>query len=191
MGAIEYLGKSGHIQTDTPHLLWGLAACHAVTESEAAGLVGNQVEVKMFGATGWRLMEGTAQGPRVQNPKDPNQLLSVIRVNEFEHARRIMSVVALDESSGEMHVFCKVCRCCCWYSSARYAAAVGIAFAAAAAAAAAADDDGADAGILLLLLLLPMMMMMMMTRAKVVFADGGLGFDVTVSAADSTMCFSR
>ncbi len=107
MDTVQYPDKAGHIQTEDT-LLWGLATCHAVSTSEASGLVGNQVEVKMFAGTGWHLIEGSGQAPRVQHPVDAGQRLTIVRVNEFEHARRTMSVVALDESSGELHVFCKV-----------------------------------------------------------------------------------
>jgi len=107
MHAVQHLDKAGHIQTD-PKLLWGLATCHAVSTSEAGGLVGNQVEVNMFCGTGWHLIETNGQAPRVQHPSDARQRLAIVRVNEFEHARRSMSVVALDECTGELHVFCKV-----------------------------------------------------------------------------------
>ena len=88
-------------------ITWGLATCHNVSRS-ALGLVGNQVEVKMFAVTGWNLVEVSGQPTRVAHPADARQQLTIVRVNEFEHARRAMSVVALDESTGEMHVFCKV-----------------------------------------------------------------------------------
>ncbi|DBB17796.1 TPA: hypothetical protein ACH3X3_002824 [Trebouxia sp. C0006] len=106
MDTVQYLDKTGHIQTDLK-LLWGLATCHAVSASEAGGLVGNQVEVNMFSSTGWHLIETNGQAPRVQHPSDAGQQLTIVRVNEFEHARRSMSVVALDECTGELHVFCK------------------------------------------------------------------------------------
>ena len=106
MDAIQYPDKSGHIQTET-YLLWGLATCHAISMSND-GLVGNQVEVQMFSSTGWRLIESSGRPPRVEHPNDAQQQLTIVRVNEFEHARRTMSVVALDERTGELHVFCKV-----------------------------------------------------------------------------------
>ncbi|DBA79899.1 TPA: hypothetical protein ACH3X1_008117 [Trebouxia sp. C0004] len=106
MDAVQYLDKAGHIQTDSK-LLWGLATCHAVSTSKVGGLVGNQVEVNMFSGTGWHLIEANGQAPRVEHPSDARQRLTITMVNEFEHARRSMSVVALDERSGELHVFCK------------------------------------------------------------------------------------
>ena len=104
MDAVQYLDKAGHIQTH-PNLLWGLATCHAISTSEAGGLVGNQVEVNMFSSTGWQLIETSGQAARVEHA---GQRLTIVRVNQFEHARRSMSVVALDESTGKLHVFCKV-----------------------------------------------------------------------------------
>ena len=102
----QYLDKNGHIQTDNI-ITWGLASCHNVSQSDL-GLVGNQVEVKMFATTGWNLIEASGQPTRVQHPVDAGQQLTIVRVNEFEHARRSMSVVALDKKTGELHVFCKV-----------------------------------------------------------------------------------
>ena len=62
----------------------------------------------MFAGSGWELIESSGQAPLVQHPADPDQRFSIVRVNEFDHARRTMSVVALDLSTGELHVFCKV-----------------------------------------------------------------------------------
>lgn len=106
MEQLQYLDKNGHIQTDTL-VTWGLATCHNVSQSDL-GLVGNEVEVKMFAVTGWNLEQMSGQPSRVAHPVDAQQHLTIVRVNEFEHSRRSMSVVALDESSGELHVFCKV-----------------------------------------------------------------------------------
>ena len=108
LGPLHYLDKFGHIQAET-EMLWGLVTCHAVTQADA-GLVGNQVEVKMFASTGWKLMESSGAAARVQHPTDPQQQLTILRVNEFEHGRRSMSVVVRDDSTGELHVFCKVSR---------------------------------------------------------------------------------
>lgn len=106
MDQLQYLDKNGHLQTDRL-VTWGLATCHNVSQSDV-GLVGNEVEVKMFSVTGWNLIQMSGQPTRVVHAVDAGQQLAVVRVNEFEHARRSMSVVALDESSGELHVFCKV-----------------------------------------------------------------------------------
>lgn len=106
MDKLQYLDKHGHIQTDDI-ITWALATCHNVSQSDL-GFVGNQVEVKMFATTGWSLMEASGQPRRVSHPVDAGQQLTIVRVNEFEHARRSMSVVALDENTGELHVFCKV-----------------------------------------------------------------------------------
>lgn len=63
----------------------------------------------MFAGSGWDLQEVNGQPPLVQHPTDPHQRFSIVRVNEFDHARRTMSVVAMDLRTGELHVFCKVC----------------------------------------------------------------------------------
>ena len=106
MDQLQYLDKNGHLHTDNL-ITWGLATCHNVSQSDL-GFVGNQVEVKMFAVTGWNLIEAGGQPTRVAHPVDPKQQLTIVRVNEFEHARRSMSVIALDESTGDLHVFCKV-----------------------------------------------------------------------------------
>lgn len=106
MDKMHFLDKAGHIQTDSI-ITWGLATCHNVSNSDL-GFVGNQVEVKMFATTGWNLIESSGQPTRVSHPVDAGQQLTIARVNEFQHGRRSMSVVALDESTGELHVFCKV-----------------------------------------------------------------------------------
>lgn len=106
MDSLQFLDKNGHIQTDDV-ITWGLATCHNVSQSDL-GFVGNQVEVKMFATTGWNLIEASGQPTRVSHPLNPGQQLTIVRVNEFEHAKRCMSVVALDERTGQLHVFCKV-----------------------------------------------------------------------------------
>ena len=106
MDKLQYLDKNGYIQTGDI-ITWGLATCHNVSQSDL-GFVGNQVEVKMFATTGWNLIEASGQPTQVSHPVDAGQQLTIVRVNEFEHARRSMSVVALDENTKELHVFCKV-----------------------------------------------------------------------------------
>jgi predicted P-type ATPase len=84
----------------------GLATCHAVTRF-GDQFVGNEVEVKMFSAIGWELLEGGTESqpnPIVVNKN--GEQYTIVRRNEFEHSRATMSVVVQD-SAGELHVFCK------------------------------------------------------------------------------------
>jgi len=100
-----------------------LATCHAVTtmasrstksaigygDTEKAlrgggrELVGNQVEVKMFEACGYELIETPGKDPQV---KKGSTALTIVKRFEFDHHSMTMSVVVKD-SSGLYHVFCK------------------------------------------------------------------------------------
>jgi cation-transporting ATPase 13A3/4/5 len=62
----------------------------------------------MFSAVGWELLEGGTESqpnPIVVNKN--GEQYTIVRRNEFEHSRATMSVVVQD-SAGELHVFCKV-----------------------------------------------------------------------------------
>jgi len=65
-------------------------------------------QVKMFSSMGWDLAEGgtaAQQYPTVFNRT--GDVYTIVRRNEFEHARATMSVVVQDHA-GELHVYCKV-----------------------------------------------------------------------------------
>jgi len=65
-------------------------------------------QVKMFSSVGWDLAEGgtaAQQYPTVFNKT--GDVYTIVRRNEFEHARATMSVVVQDHT-GELHVYCKV-----------------------------------------------------------------------------------
>jgi len=103
--ALEWTGAQGAADL----MSWALATCHAVTTLRSSGgatpeLVGNQVEVKMFGASKWRLDDSTAQ-VTVTDPAT-GQKLSIVKRFEFDHHTMTMSVVVRDQS-GECHIFCK------------------------------------------------------------------------------------
>ncbi|BBN18845.1 hypothetical protein MPTK1_8g05990 [Marchantia polymorpha subsp. ruderalis] len=82
----------------------GLATCHAVTKF-GDRLVGNQVEVKMFASVGWRLLESPDNLPSVSRP-DGTDVLTIVKRNDFDHARATMSVIVQD-SEKRHHIFCK------------------------------------------------------------------------------------
>ncbi|KAL3676686.1 hypothetical protein R1sor_026634 [Riccia sorocarpa] len=83
----------------------GLATCHAVTKF-GDQFVGNQVEVKMFASIGWRLIESPDKFPSVSKPNG-SDMLTIVRRNEFDHARATMSVI-VEDSDHRYHIFCKV-----------------------------------------------------------------------------------
>jgi cation-transporting ATPase 13A3/4/5 len=112
-----------------PTLSRGLASCHAVSFFGDT-LVGNEVEVKMFTASGWSLDE-SGDKPRILPPSAAARssiasrdwqggggggggggvndigALVVEKRFEFDHKRMTMSVVVRDERTGVFHVFCK------------------------------------------------------------------------------------
>ncbi|DAZ96102.1 TPA: hypothetical protein N0F65_000650 [Lagenidium giganteum] len=84
---------------------FALASCHAVG-SLNGDLVGNEVEVKMFRSTQWKLIELEGQQPFVQSPDGSDELVVVKRF-EFDHHRMSMSVVMQHKATGKLYVFCK------------------------------------------------------------------------------------
>ncbi|XP_024527352.1 probable cation-transporting ATPase 13A4 [Selaginella moellendorffii] len=85
-------------------VLHGLATCHAVTKF-GKDLVGNQVEVKMFSAVGWNLIE-SANSPPVVSDGSGSRTFRIVRRNEFDQSRATMSVV-VEDNSGNFHIYCK------------------------------------------------------------------------------------
>lgn len=95
------------VTTNVPELMnFALASCHAVGSLDGE-LVGNQVEVKMFSATGWKLIEQEGQSPIVADPVDESRRLQVVKRFEFDHATMTMSVVMRDLKTNALYVFCK------------------------------------------------------------------------------------
>lgn len=67
------------------------------------------MQVKMFSSVGWDLAEGVTTEqpyPTVYNTCT-GDVITILRRNEFQHARATMSVVIRDYT-GELHVYCKV-----------------------------------------------------------------------------------
>uniref|UniRef100_H3H4Q2 Cation-transporting P-type ATPase C-terminal domain-containing protein n=1 Tax=Phytophthora ramorum TaxID=164328 RepID=H3H4Q2_PHYRM len=102
---LDFLG----VQPDAPsseELLYALATCHSVGSLEDR-LVGNEVEVRMFTATGWELVEKEGEQPCVKSKVDPGLELEFIKRYDFDHHRMSMSVVVRNRKSGKYYVFCK------------------------------------------------------------------------------------
>ncbi|GMF15576.1 unnamed protein product [Phytophthora lilii] len=87
-------------------LLYALATCHSVGSLEDR-LVGNEVEVRMFTATGWELVEKEGEQPYVKSKVDPGLELEFVKRYDFDHHRMSMSVVVRNRKSGKYYVFCK------------------------------------------------------------------------------------
>lgn len=84
---------------------FSLASCHAVGSLNGE-LVGNEVEVRMFKSTQWRLVESEGKLPVVQ-AADGSEELEFVKRFEFDHHRMSMSVVMRQKSTGKLLVFCK------------------------------------------------------------------------------------
>ncbi|KAF1776305.1 P-type ATPase, cytoplasmic domain N [Phytophthora cactorum] len=87
-------------------LLYALTTCHSVGSLEDR-LVGNEVEVRMFTATGWELVEKEGEQPLVRSKVDPGLELEFVKRYDFDHHRMSMSVVVRNRKSGKYYVFCK------------------------------------------------------------------------------------
>eukprot|EP01052_Picozoa_sp_SAG31_P034051 SAG31_NODE_3923_length_3749_cov_2.030685_3_plen_237_part_00 len=94
------------LKTLPSEVMHGLATCHAVSRY-GQNLVGNQVEVKMFEATGWALIEEKGKQPAVCDTggDEPNNLIVEKRF-EFDHSRMSMSVLVRN-TNGDVLCYCK------------------------------------------------------------------------------------
>lgn len=70
---------------------WAMATAHAITMFKDQ-YIGNQVEVRMFEACGWTLIQRGGQPPIVEAPTAGLQL-DVVKRFEFDHTRMTMSVL--------------------------------------------------------------------------------------------------
>uniref|UniRef100_K3X7V9 Cation-transporting P-type ATPase N-terminal domain-containing protein n=1 Tax=Globisporangium ultimum (strain ATCC 200006 / CBS 805.95 / DAOM BR144) TaxID=431595 RepID=K3X7V9_GLOUD len=84
---------------------YSLASTHALGSLNGE-LVGNEVEVRMFKSTQWKLIESEGKLPVVRSADDQDQLEFVKRF-EFDHHRMSMSVVMKHTVTGKLYVFCK------------------------------------------------------------------------------------
>ncbi|KAI5068182.1 hypothetical protein GOP47_0017102 [Adiantum capillus-veneris] len=99
-GSVKAFDKGDEIDNLTRH---GLATCHAVSKY-GSRYVGNEVEVKMFQAVGWELIENFNEPDVVYDGN--SEKLKVIKRYEFDHTRATMSVVVQD-IQGSFAVYCK------------------------------------------------------------------------------------
>lgn len=105
-----------------------MATCHAVARFGEDQYVGNEVEVKMFTASGWDLLSADDVGnmnplvkgqshddnelshslknsQKVRSP-DGQTVLSIVRKFDFDHGRQTMSVI-IEDAKGNRHAICK------------------------------------------------------------------------------------
>ncbi|KAL3670651.1 hypothetical protein V7S43_003841 [Phytophthora oleae] len=94
-------GSNSSVSRETQ---FALATCHSVGSLDGQ-LVGNEVEVRMFEATGWILVEQEGSQPLVKSPY--GEELEFVKRFDFDHHRMSMSVVVRHGSSGKLFVFCK------------------------------------------------------------------------------------
>ncbi|KAH7415779.1 hypothetical protein KP509_14G060200 [Ceratopteris richardii] len=99
-GPVKVVSKG--VEADTL-IIHGLATCHAVSKY-GTRYVGNEVEVKMFQAVGWQLIEGFNEPDIVFDGN--SEKLKIVKRYEFDHTRATMSVVVQD-SQGSFFVYCK------------------------------------------------------------------------------------
>uniref|UniRef100_K3WTC0 P-type ATPase A domain-containing protein n=1 Tax=Globisporangium ultimum (strain ATCC 200006 / CBS 805.95 / DAOM BR144) TaxID=431595 RepID=K3WTC0_GLOUD len=96
-----------------PLMKFALASCHAVGYMDDK-LVGNEVELKMFAATNWKLIEEQVMDDLgqeeirtiVESPNGDNAL-ELLKRFEFDHHRMCMSVIVQDLQTNRRFVFCK------------------------------------------------------------------------------------
>lgn len=92
------------VQDISPIITKGLATCHALSKFGET-LVGNEVEVNMFEATEWSLIEEDGKPTRVKSADGIE--LEIVKKFEFDHTRMTMSVIVRSLQDQEVYVFCK------------------------------------------------------------------------------------
>ncbi|GAB9464811.1 hypothetical protein Gpo141_00002237 [Globisporangium polare] len=105
--ATEFLPEVNDVTVATlPELMkFSLASTHALGSLKGE-LVGNEVEVKMFKSTQWKLIESEGRLPVVESA-DGTETLEFVKRFEFDHHRMSMSVVMKHVATGKLYVFCK------------------------------------------------------------------------------------
>ncbi|RLN66613.1 hypothetical protein BBJ28_00021017, partial [Nothophytophthora sp. Chile5] len=100
------INKDVQSAPSSEEMQFALATCHSVGSLEDR-LVGNEVEVRMFTATGWELVEKEGDQPYVKSKADPGLELEFVKRYDFDHHRMAMSVVVRNRKTGKYYVFCK------------------------------------------------------------------------------------
>ncbi|TYZ68913.1 hypothetical protein PybrP1_012251, partial [[Pythium] brassicae (nom. inval.)] len=106
-GAAEFLPEVNDVAVSPlPELMkYSLASTHALGSLKGE-LVGNEVEVRMFKSTQWKLVEAEGRLPVVESA-DGKDALEFVKRFEFDHHRMSMSVVMKHRATGKLYVFCK------------------------------------------------------------------------------------
>ncbi|KAJ2748194.1 hypothetical protein IWQ56_007526, partial [Coemansia nantahalensis] len=103
----QFAAFSGDLRATGEVFQQGVAGCHAVASLDGQ-LIGNPVDIEQFRASGAQI----DPRPRYLDAVLPAAgsglgTLHIVRRFEFVHARASMSVVVLDERTGQLHVFVK------------------------------------------------------------------------------------
>jgi predicted P-type ATPase len=96
-----------------PHILECMACCHSLVKFGENEYVGNEVEINMFRASKWLLIqEERSELTTVMSP-NKNQRYKILKKYDFDHARQTMSVIVEDveggarAGAGGKYVYCK------------------------------------------------------------------------------------
>ncbi|PVU99625.1 hypothetical protein BB559_000550 [Furculomyces boomerangus] len=95
--------------TDLPSLIQiGIATCHTTTRISDGRLIGNPVDIEMFKASKWSILDQPNTGALdTISSLDNTSQYDIVKRFEFLHARASMSVAVRDNKTGKVHVFVK------------------------------------------------------------------------------------
>lgn len=89
-----------------PHIIECMACCHSLVKFGENEYVGNEVEINMFRASKWLLLQDEQSDLTTVVSPNRNQRLVLLKKYDFDHARQTMSVI-VDDQAGNKHVYCK------------------------------------------------------------------------------------
>ena len=89
-----------------PHILECMSCCHSLVKFGENEYVGNEVEINMFRASKWLLIQDAQSELTTVISPNKNQRFTLLKKYDFDHARQTMSVIVEDQS-GKKHVYCK------------------------------------------------------------------------------------
>jgi predicted P-type ATPase len=90
-----------------PHIIECMACCHSLVKFGENEYVGNEVEINMFRASQWLLIQDEhSELTTVMSPNKRDQRLTILKKYDFDHARQTMSVI-VEDGFKQKHVYCK------------------------------------------------------------------------------------
>lgn len=90
----------------SPHIIECMACCHSLVKFGDNEYVGNEVEINMFRASKWLLLQDDKSELTTVVSPNRNQRLVLLKKYDFDHGRQTMSVV-VDDQAGNKQVYCK------------------------------------------------------------------------------------